>query len=106
EAGERVRRVIAIATPLGGSQLANWVPSRTIRALRPSDPRIAGLSAELAVNARIVSIAPSFDPHIPEGSFLPGAINVPVAVSGHFRVLGAAEVIDAVLSAAGDPPGR
>ncbi|MBL3686109.1 alpha/beta hydrolase [Leucobacter zeae] len=96
EESDCIARVIAIATPFAGSSLATWMPSRTLRALRPADPTIAALVAELAVNARIVSVYPAFDPHIPGGSRLEGARNVPVSATGHFRVLGSPEVIDAV----------
>lgn len=96
EETDRIARVIAIATPFAGSSLANWMPSRTLRALRPSDPTISGLVAQLEANSRIVSIHPPFDPHIPGGSRLEGATNVPIAASGHFRILGSPEVIDAV----------
>ncbi|MGB7963952.1 MAG: hypothetical protein WCF12_13485, partial [Propionicimonas sp.] len=82
----RVDRLIAIATPFEGSRLANLVPLRSIRALRPSDPTIRELAAQAAVNCRITSIYPAFDPHVPDGSFLPGATNVPLASMGHFRV--------------------
>lgn len=101
EAG-RIRRVIAIATPFAGSALASWVPSRTIRALRPGDPMIRALVASAAVNGSIISIHPGFDPHIPDGSGLDGAVNLLVERSGHFRVLGSSEVHDAVLAAAAE----
>ncbi|QIK62167.1 alpha/beta hydrolase [Leucobacter viscericola] len=100
EASDRVRKVITIATPYAGSSLATWFPSRTIRALRPSDPTILRLSSRTVQNDRIVSIFPRFDPHIPSGSSLLGATNVPVSDAGHFRILDSSEVIEATLSAA------
>lgn len=100
EAG-RVDRLIAIATPFAGSRLANLVPLRSIRALRPSDPTIRELAAHADVNRRITSIYPAFDPHVPDGSVLLGAANVPLAAMGHFRVLDDPAALDAVVAAAG-----
>lgn len=72
--------------------------------LRPSDPTIMALAARTDVNDRIVSIYPSFDPHIPAGSELEGAVNVPVRAMGHFRILEDAEVLDAVEGAVAGRP--
>lgn len=100
DADGRVDRLIAIATPFGGSSLARYVPLTSVRALRPSDATIVGLSAEAAVNRRIVSVYPSFDPHIPDGSHLDGATNVELPVMGHFRILGDPQVLAVVVAAA------
>lgn len=86
-AGGRVRGMLAIATPFGGSRYARVMPSRTLRAFSPTDPGIVELSRQLEVNSRIVSVYGRFDPHIPEGSELPGAKNVRLDTGGHFRVL-------------------
>lgn len=96
EESDRVSRVIAIATPFAGSSLARWMPSRTLRSLHPSDPGIRDLAARTEADARIVSIHPPFDPHIPSGSRLDGAENLAITESGHFRILGSPEVLDAV----------
>ncbi len=101
DAEDRLARLVAIATPFHGSRLARLLPSRTIRALAPDDPAILELAARTDLNARITSIYPSFDPHIPDGSHLPGATNVPVAAMGHFQILSEPEVLDAVVIAAG-----
>lgn len=98
-----ITRLIAIATPFGGSTLANLVPTRTISAFRPDDPTILELARETTVNDRIVSIFPSFDPHIPGGSELAEATNVPVEAMGHFRVLRDPTVLDAVEQYAAAP---
>ena len=95
----RVDRLIAIASPFGGSAMARIAPNPALRAFLPNDPVIAGLAAERAVNERITSIYPSFDPHIPEGSALEGARNIEVPVVGHFRILLQPAVIAAVLEA-------
>jgi triacylglycerol lipase len=75
------------------------MPGRTLRAFLPGDPVIQSLTAELALNARITSIFPTFDSHIPEGSRLEGAHNVEVDTIGHFRILGAPETLAAVVEA-------
>lgn len=95
----RVDRLIAIASPFNGSAMARIAPNRELRAFLPQNPVIAGLAAELAVNARITSIYPRFDPHIPDGCVLEGAHNVELPVVGHFRILLQPSVIDAVVDA-------
>ncbi|OIU85986.1 triacylglycerol lipase [Microbacterium sp. AR7-10] len=83
----RVRGMLAVATPFGGSRYARMMLTRSLRALSPRHPSIAALAAQRDADARIVSIYSRFDPHIPEGSELPGAKNVPLDTGGHFRVL-------------------
>jgi pimeloyl-ACP methyl ester carboxylesterase len=83
----RVDRVVAIATPFAGSRMAYYTIPRAVRAFRPDDPVIASLIGERDVNTRITSIAPEWDPHIPESSRLEGARNVTLPVIGHFRIL-------------------
>lgn len=86
-AGARVRGMLAIATPFGGSRYARRLPLRTLRAFSPDDPGILALALRQDVNDRIVSIYAAFDPHIPEGSELEGAKNVRLETGGHFRIL-------------------
>lgn len=87
DAAERVRSMLAVATPFGGSRYARRMPVRTLRAFSPDDPFLLSLAEQLTVNARIVSVYARFDPHIPEGSALDGAKNVRLDTGGHFRVL-------------------
>ena len=84
---DRVRAMVAIAAPFGGSRYARHLPSRTLRAFSPVDPTIALLAEAPRVNASIVSVYAAFDPHIPEGSELVGARNVRIDTGGHFRIL-------------------
>ena len=85
---QRIRGMVAVATPFAGSVYARWVPLPAVRAFRPSDATLAVLATELVANARIVSVYPRFDPHIPGGSVLTGAAaNIELGTSGHFRVL-------------------
>ena len=95
----RVDRLVAIASPFSGSAMARLAPNPALRAFLADDPVISALAAERAVNERITSIYPSFDPHIPEGSALEGARNIEVPVVGHFRILLQPAVIDAVVEA-------
>jgi len=95
----RLDRLVAVATPFGGSRLARYAVGSTLRAFLPGDPVIQSLAAENAVNSRITSIYPRIDPNIPEGSRLEGATNVEIPIWGHFRILTSAEALAAVVSA-------
>ena len=97
----RIASLVAIATPFAGSRLARFTPVRTLRAFLPTDETITTLSANLALNSRITSVYGRFDPHIPGGSALEGAVNVELPVLGHFRLLADERVIRAVLDAVG-----
>jgi alpha-beta hydrolase superfamily lysophospholipase len=97
----RTARIVALATPFAGSSLARWTALRATRAFRTTDPVIVGLGRELAANARITSIYPGFDPHIPEGSRLDGAAaNLQIRMAGHFGILEDPRALDAVAAAA------
>ncbi|MDL5350896.1 alpha/beta hydrolase [Microbacterium sp. zg-YB36] len=92
-AGARVRGMLAVATPFGGSRYARLLPSSTLRIFSPTDATIVALAGQAAVNSRIVSVYGRFDPHIPEGSELPGARNVRLETGGHFRILAHPRVV-------------
>lgn len=99
--GPRVRAMLAIATPFGGSRYARLLPARSLREFAPSDPSIVELARHLEVNDRIVSVYAAFDPHIPEGSELIGARkNVRLDTGGHFRVLADPRVLAEVAALA------
>ncbi|GAA1793025.1 alpha/beta fold hydrolase [Agromyces lapidis] len=93
-----IRGVVAICTPFAGARRARLFGDPSIRALLPSDETIVMLEDAASVNARIVSVFGTFDPHVPDGSALEGAMNVQVPVAGHFRLLGAPETAAAVLA--------
>ncbi|CAM5427106.1 hypothetical protein GCM10023068_05690 [Leifsonia shinshuensis] len=93
DASARIRRVVAIATPFSGSVLAAWVPFPAVRALRRGHPDLVRLAADGVDVGRIVSVWGWYDPHIPGGCALPGAVNVEVPVGGHFRILGSPTVL-------------
>lgn len=87
-AAGRVRGLVAVATPFGGSSLSFGALARTPLGLfAPAGAAIAALTGERSVNRRIVSLAPAWDQVIPEGSRLPGARNVTLDAGGHFRPL-------------------
>jgi pimeloyl-ACP methyl ester carboxylesterase len=95
----RIALVVAICTPFDGARLARYLPWPALRPLVPGHPSLVELAAAQAVNSRIVSIYGVFDPHIPEGSELPGATNTELPVAGHFRILSRPETVRAVLAA-------
>ena len=99
----RIDRMVAIATPFGGSSYARFAPVRHLRAFRATDPVLAALIREVDANRRITSIYGVFDTMIPSGSELPGARNVRLPVGGHFHILGDPRAREVVLeTAAGD----
>jgi Predicted acetyltransferases and hydrolases with the alpha/beta hydrolase fold len=101
DADGRIDRLVALATPFSGSRMADLTVLPSLRTFSPRHPVIRRLVEEREVDARITSIFPSFDPHIPEGSALPDGTNVRLDVVGHFRVLEDPAAIEAVLAAVG-----
>jgi pimeloyl-ACP methyl ester carboxylesterase len=95
----RVDRLVAVATPFGGSAMARLTIGRTMRAFLPDDVVIRTLADARELNLRVTSIYPRFDPNIPEGSRLDGATNIEIPVVGHFRILDEPETIAAVIAA-------
>ena len=98
----RISRLIAIATPFGGSRYANYMLPRSLRAFRPREKTLAMLTANAIINARITSLYGEWDTHIPEGCYLEGATNIEFPVQGHFTILADERVLRAV-DAALDP---
>lgn len=101
----RVARMVAVNTPFDGSSLARWTLSPAVRAFRPTHPVIRTLRAELAVNERIVNVQSRWDPHVPGGSTLPGAVEVELATPGHFRPLADPRLREVLADAIGFPSG-
>ena len=98
EVGERIAGMVAVATPFNGSPYARFFLDPSIREFSPTNRVIRSLAVEREVNARIVSIWPAFDQHIPTTSWLPGArANIELPGTGHFRILSSRAVVDAVL---------
>ena len=103
----RVERMVAVSTPFSGSRYARYMPTPSLRDFAAKHPALLALAADESLNGRVVSVFGRFDPHIPEGSILPGAENVRIDTGGHFRILGHPDTIRQVLAAAarpGEPP--
>lgn len=84
----RVERMTAINTPFSGSVYARFAPLRSLRDFSPGNAGLLKLASNLEINRRIVSVYSVFDPHIPGGSFLEGAVNIKLEAMGHFRPIG------------------
>ncbi|TFB98739.1 alpha/beta hydrolase [Cryobacterium adonitolivorans] len=97
----RVERLIAISTPFSGSRYARYMLLPSLRAFAGTNPHLAALGADHRLNNKVVSIYGRFDPHIPEGSVLPGAENILINTGGHFRILSHPDTHRHVLAAAG-----
>jgi triacylglycerol lipase len=102
----RVDSMVAVCAPFSGSRYARWLPLSSLRAFSPRDATTLLLARNAEVNSRIVSIYGEFDPHIPEGSELPGAENVRLPAGGHFRILALPRTIATVLAVVGGRPRR
>jgi hypothetical protein len=96
-ASDQVLGMVAIATPFTGSRWARYMLSQALRSFDPRDPVLLALAGELLVNERITAVYPRFDPHIPETGELPGARNIELPLSGHFRPLGHPLLVDTVV---------
>lgn len=99
--GGRVRGMVAVATPFGGSRYARMMLTPSLRSFSPRDRTIVSLARQHGVNAHITSVFGRFDPHIPESSNLPGARNVLLETGGHFRILAHPRVLAEVERMAG-----
>ena len=97
--GSQVASMAAINTPFAGSDYAHLVPIRALREFVPTHETIVNLSSSDGVNRRITSIYSSWDPIIPNGSALAGAVNIELPVTGHFRILDRPDLLDAVARA-------
>ncbi|MDQ1055040.1 pimeloyl-ACP methyl ester carboxylesterase [Arthrobacter sp. SORGH_AS 212] len=84
----RISKMITVCTPFSGSSYARYMLLPSLRMFSPRNALTLELAREEAINSRITSIYGPFDPHIPEGSVLPGATNIALPTAGHFRILG------------------
>lgn len=91
--GHRIAGLVAVCSPFGGSSLSVRALARTPLGLfSPGNETLLALAAERAVNSRIVSIGARWDEVVPNGTFLEGATNHTLQISGHFRPLRAESV--------------
>ncbi len=73
----RILGVVAACTPFSGSDLAVSLVRRSpLGMFAPSAEEIVRLREAVDVNERIVSLSPSWDEVVPNGSHLPGGRNV------------------------------
>ncbi|WP_083602818.1 esterase/lipase family protein [Bowdeniella nasicola] len=98
--GHRIAGMVALATPWQGSRYASlfW-PGLGVRSLRPGSAMISAAMSPHESDARIVSIQPSFDPHVPQHAHLPGAHQIDLTRPGHFAILSDRDVIATVANA-------
>ncbi|MCU1532725.1 MAG: alpha/beta hydrolase [Arthrobacter sp.] len=96
----RISGMVAVCSPFSGSRYAALMLLPSLRAFSPRNAVTVLLSREERINSRITSLYGLFDPHIPEGSVLPGARNVQLDTGGHFRILGHEDTIRAILEVA------
>jgi hypothetical protein len=97
DAERRIDRMVAICTPFSGSRYARYLLIPSLRIFHPRNALTLQMGREETVNRRISSVYGVFDPHIPEGSVLPGARNVQLQTAGHFRILSDAATAEAIL---------
>lgn len=96
--GDKCVGMIAINTPFHGSRYGRLFLFGPLRMFSPTSEAIRSLLATTSVNSRIVSIYGQFDPHIPGGSHLDGAVNHQLLVKGHFKTLAHRDVHALVLA--------
>lgn len=94
----RVKKLIAIATPFGGSSAARLIPVKPIRELSPQSPVINMLRQHTEVNGNIVSIYGVFDNHVwpVESCRLDGARNIQLEEYGHHAILGSKKLREVI----------
>ncbi|MBI4114904.1 MAG: alpha/beta fold hydrolase [Candidatus Niyogibacteria bacterium] len=96
---DRVKKVIAIATPWKGSNIVKIFRHKSFTELHPESEIIKKLHAQNHVNHKIVSIFSEFDNHVwpTESCRLEGAKNIQVEVWGHHKILFNRNVRDIVI---------
>lgn len=95
----RILGVVAACTPFSGSDLAVSLVRRSpLGMFAPSAEEIVRLREAVDVNQRIVSLCPSWDEMVPNGSRLAGARNVTLDQRGHFLPLTVSHVHDMIHS--------
>ncbi len=101
---EKIKKVIAIASPFAGSHITKFIPHRAIMELSPHSQIVKELNEKKEFNHKIVSIFGLFDNHVwPESSCrLEGAKNIEVHTHGHHKILFDKKVHDIIASEIGD----
>lgn len=85
----RIKGVIAIASPFSGSRLVNHVPGIAFKELAPESKMIKYMNSNSEVNPKIISIMPEFDNHVwsEKKSYLRGALNITFSIKGHHKII-------------------
>jgi hypothetical protein len=91
--------LVALNAPFAGSRYAYLFLFGPLKIFSPRSKILKLLSLDTLSNRKIVSIYGQFDPHIPEGSKLEGAVNIQLPTYGHFRTIGDPKVQHAILEA-------
>lgn len=96
----RVKKMIAVASPFGGSRIGRFLPGKALHELDPESQAIKEMHSESHANEKIVSIYGTFDNHVwpGESSILEGAKNIQVDVYGHHKILFDPKVKEIILS--------
>ena len=95
---KRVKKLIAIATPFGGSEAVRYLPLKTLEELHPKNKTLLNLQKHPEINSGIVSIYGLWDNHVwpTESCRLSGAKNIKVRVMGHHKILNNTQVLRAI----------
>ncbi len=85
----KIKGLIAIATPFSGSRLARTSPRKSFKDLMPKSQILQELNFHKEVNSKIISVMPEFDNHVwsDKGSFLQEATNIKIPIKGHHKIL-------------------
>ena len=100
----RIAGMVAVCSPFSGSRYASLMLLPSLRAFSPRSAVTMQLAREERVNERITSLYGLFDPHIPEGSVLPGACNIQLDTGGHFRILAHEDTVRTILETTAGMP--
>ncbi len=99
----RITDMIALCTPFAGSSLASLLTIGGAAELVVDAELIRSLAEQHQVDHRITAMSVRFDEHVPEGTRLPGARNVTLPFTGHFRATAHPAALDAITAALADP---
>ena len=99
-ADNKIKKVIAIASPWKGSIFLKISPHKSFKELRPKSGLIKKLGEQKQVNSKIVSIYGISDNVVwpVDSCNLEGAKNIQVDIHGHHKILFDKKVIDIVMS--------
>ena len=96
---ERIKKLIAIATPFGGSEIAKKIPIKPLKELSPDSEIIKTLKEEKQINSYITCIMGEYDNHVwpTENCKLDGAKNIKISVDGHHKILFNRDVVNSII---------